>query len=95
MAVQARSLRSLAEDQVLEELKEATSSLGSPFCVGGSLGSSLGPVCLAVRGTEGGASGACGAAAAVFELPSEERLELLLQQCEHAVFGKGTETGGD
>lgn len=89
---ETRSLRSLAEDQVLDELAAAMAGLKSPFCVGGNLGGlgSQGRVCLAVGGGTGaGASGG----ATVYELPGEEDLEALLQQCEPAAFGRGTETG--
>ena len=88
----SRSLRALAEEEVLDGILEAAKGLQSPFAVAGTLEQL--PVRLAVQSAEGGGGGG-GDGATVIELPgSGEGLEALLAQCAPAVFGKGKKTGG-
>lgn len=87
----SRSLRALAEEEVLDGILEAAKGLQSPFAVAGTREQL--PVRLAVQSAEGSGGGG-GDGATIIELPgSGEGLEALLAQCAPAVFGKGKKTG--
>ncbi|KAL4458024.1 hypothetical protein ABPG75_012889 [Micractinium tetrahymenae] len=79
------SLLQLAEEQLLQGIRQASRHIEAPFCVGGSLGKL--PVQLAVRP----AAGASGEVAILcFPDGGRDALAKLVASCAPASFGKGT-----